>query len=85
MTWCRFDYDADLAEWIQHALPKARDAVSAQANSQWLRCGGTWFAGVNVLPNSPGGAIDNSGPLPGSAVEFIVKELGLTDFAWYNA
>ena len=82
--WCRFDYDDDLAKWVRHALPSARAAVSAQANAKWLRCSGTWFAGVNVLPNSPAGEIGSSGPLLGSAVEFI-EELGLTEFEWDSA
>ena len=83
--WCRFEYDDALAGWVQHALPLARAAVSAKANAQWLRCGGTWFAGVNVLPNNPAGEVGNSGPLLGSAVEFIREALGLDEFAWDNA
>ena len=31
--------------------PAARAAVSDPANAGWLRCGGTWFAGVDVLAN----------------------------------
>lgn len=83
--WRRFDYDDHLAEWVQHALPFARAAVSAHANAQWLRCGGTWFNGVNVLPNNPAGEVGDSGPLLGSTIEFIREELGLADFAWDNA
>ncbi len=83
--WCRFDYDDDIAAWVQHALPLARIAVSAQTNARWLRCGGTWFAGINVLPNDPTGEIGNSGPLLGSVISFIRKELSLVEFAWDNA
>jgi len=82
--WCRFDYDNDLAKWVQHALPLARAAVSAPANAKWLRCCGTWFAGVNVLPNNAAGEIGNSGPLLGSAVEFI-ERMGLAELTWDNA
>ena len=83
--WCRFDYDERIVDWIQHALPHARTAVSAQENAQWLRCGGSWFAGVNVLPNAPTGEIGNSGPLLGSPIEFIYELLGSSEFAWDNA
>ena len=63
--WCRFDYDPELAGWIDRVLPAARNAVADAANARWLRCGGTWFAGVNVLDNDGNGAIADSGPLRG--------------------
>ena len=83
--WCRFDYDAVLAEWVGHALPFARAAVAEQTNAQWLRCGGTWFAGVNALPNDVAGVVGKSGPLRGVAIDFIRKVLGLTEFDWDTA
>ncbi|WP_423908539.1 hypothetical protein [Candidatus Spongiihabitans sp.] len=78
--WRKFKYDGALAEWVKCALPEAREAVSKQENAQWLRCGGTWFAGVNVLPNSASGALGDCAPLQGAAVEFIRHCLGLSNF-----
>ena len=48
-SWCRFKYDAKLAHWTSTALPYARKAIAARENSQWLRCGDTWHAGINAL------------------------------------
>ncbi|WP_424947322.1 hypothetical protein [Candidatus Spongiihabitans sp.] len=75
--WRKFKYDGVLAAWVACALPEARKAVGKQENAHWLRCGGTWFAGVNVLPNSASGALSNCGPLQGAAVEFIRHGLGM--------
>lgn len=58
--WCKFDHDSDLADWIAHAKPVADNVLSDETmRAQWLRSGGTWFVGVNALPN------DASGALPG--------------------
>ncbi|NNF73257.1 MAG: hypothetical protein HKN02_13830 [Rhodobacteraceae bacterium] len=40
------------------------------ANAKWLRHGGTWFAGVNILPNDPGGGIGDT-PLAGPAIDAL--------------
>lgn len=80
--WCRFEHDPALGEWLAAALPAARDSVTDPRHARWLRYQGTWFAGVNALPNDARGAVDESGPLRGAAVEFIAAELGLDGFDW---
>ncbi len=50
-----------LAAWAAAALPLARDAI-AYSNAPW-RCGGTWFVGVDALPNDSQGAVAGV-PLP---------------------
>ncbi len=80
--WCRFAYDPVLADWARHALPWARKAVTEPQHAKWLRCGGTWFAGVNALPNDATGALANGKPLGGTAINFIQQSLGLNGFAW---
>jgi len=80
--WCRFDYDPELYRWVEAALAPARATLQDPRLGKWLRYQGTWFAGVNALPNDAHGAVGASGPLRGAAVEFIARELGLTDFAW---
>ncbi len=54
------------------------------ALAHWYRCAGTWFAGVNVLPNDAGGAVVAHAvpPLAGVAVGFVREELGFAGFAW---
>jgi len=83
--WCRFQFDETLMQWIDHVLPCARETVAAEENSQWLRCGGTWFAGVNLLPNADDGSVCGSDPLQGEAIDFIRDTLGVAGFDWDRA
>jgi hypothetical protein len=83
--WCRFERDPALLDWIDAALPAARACVDDPRHARWLRYQGTWFAGVNALPNDDRGAVGGSGPLGGDAVDFIGRELGLEGFVWDQA
>jgi hypothetical protein len=80
--WCQFAHDPILEGWVRAALAPARATLQDPRQAQWLRYQGTWFAGVNALPNDAQGAIEASGPLQGQVIEFIETELGLRDFAW---
>ncbi len=80
--WCRFDHDNRLMAWITQILPAARATVSAPENARWHRCEGTWFTGVNVLPNDCDAALEDGSPLACDAVDFINYSLGLRDFCW---
>ncbi len=53
--WRRIGWDARLAAWAKAALPVA-EAVIAGSPEPW-RCGGTWFVGVDALPNDADGAV----------------------------
>ena len=83
--WCRFPFDPALADWVSRTLPDARAAVADPANAEWLRCGGTWFAGVNILGNDGAGAVPGGVGLTGPAVDFIHEHLGLRAFGWEPA
>ena len=83
--WCRLPHDEILSEWVERTRPAARATVDDPNNAQWLRCGGTWFAGVNVLPNDPRGAVDGAPPIAGAAIDFIHNQLGFGTFAWDRA
>ena len=62
--WQSFDTDPDLLDWIAEIRPTALAAAGNPANiARWLRCGGTWFAGVNLLDNDAQGRVAGSGPL----------------------
>ena len=69
--WAVFAFDQQIADWVAHATPAALSAIHAPENADWLRCGGTWFAGVNVLENDASGAIIGSGALTGAVVDFL--------------
>ncbi len=74
--WTRFGPDPALDPWLAAAIPSARAEVADPAHARWLRCEGTWFAGVNILPNDGNGAVAGSGPLRGRAVDAIRKHIG---------
>jgi len=79
--WCHFEHDARLLEWISTALAPARASLKDPRHARWHRCGDTWFAGVNVLPNRNDGSIGKGTAIQGKAIEFINSRLGLRDFA----
>ncbi|MEM8688536.1 MAG: hypothetical protein AAGF81_14480 [Pseudomonadota bacterium] len=83
--WCRFPHDPVVADWVHHSLDAARQTLNAPEQSQWLRCGGTWFAGVNALPNDESGAVGGGPAISGAAIDFITQELSLSGFAWDRA
>lgn len=84
-SWCRIAYDRELACWADYALPAARKSVTDPQHGKWLRCAGTWFAGVNALPNDGDGALAGGPPLQGAALDFIADTLQLSGFAWDRA
>lgn len=83
--WCRFTHDPVLAGWVEAALPAARASVANPANANWLRYQGTWFAGVNVLPNDATGAVAGALALAGRAISFIQNELAISPLCWDRA
>jgi hypothetical protein len=53
--WTVIGPDPRIAAWAGAALPAAIAAIAA-APDGW-RCGGTWHAGVDLLPNAPDGSV----------------------------
>lgn len=68
LGWTRFDFDPALAEWARHANEAALVAEQAAENAVWKRCGGTWFVGVDVLPNDVAGRLPGGPELSGAAI-----------------
>ncbi|WP_113910486.1 hypothetical protein [Roseovarius dicentrarchi] len=64
--WARFDRDPAVAEWAGAARGAALARMDDPAHrDEWLQCGGTWFVGVDTLPNDARGRVAGSGPLGG--------------------
>ena len=84
-SWCKFLFDPGLANWVRHILPTARQSRFENAHQQWLRCGETWFVGVNVLPNDTDGGIEGGPSLTGMAVDFLRDQLKVTPLEWEAA
>ena len=73
--WIRFDDDPALQNWVQVARTAGKNAVSDPQLAQWHVCQGTWFVGVDALPNDEHGRV-GAEPLRGDAVDFITDRFG---------
>ncbi|MEL6533134.1 MAG: hypothetical protein AAFN09_03020 [Pseudomonadota bacterium] len=68
--WAVYDNDPDLTAWLDHVRPRSRElAHRADLRQAWLRHGGTWFAGVDVLENDEAGRVADGPPLSARALE----------------
>ncbi|PZF77205.1 hypothetical protein DK847_07710 [Aestuariivirga litoralis] len=74
----RFAAEEPMLAWARHARPLAAVAAKDEAQAHWLRCGGTWFVGVDALPNDHAGRVADGPPLAGAAMDFIRHGLGLS-------
>lgn len=73
----RFAADRHTLDWARHAHPHAAAAARDPAQAQWLRCGGTWFVGVDALSNDACGSVAGGPALGGAAAGFVRDALGL--------
>ena len=71
LGWCLFDHDPKLVDWALAALPSARLAIRDPALAHQFQCEGTWFVGLDALPNDTEGRIRGSGPLQGHVVDVL--------------
>jgi len=73
-----FPAEEAVLRWTEAAHPAAIRAARDPAQAHWLRCGGTWFVGVDALPNDGQGRVGGGPALAGRAMDFIRGELGLS-------
>ena len=79
--WQVFPPEPAVADWVDHAKGISGALIENPRDQEvWLRHGGTWFAGVNILPNDALGRLPGGSPLAGAAVE-AVREL-LPEAGW---
>jgi len=71
-----FGPDPELADWAAHARVAGTAAAKAPELARWLQCGGTWFVGVDALPNDDKGRVGGSGPLAGQAADAVERLYG---------
>ena len=81
--WTAFDPDPRMQAWADAARKQALIRIDDAANAQWLRCGGTWFVGVNLLDTHPDGACDGV-TLAGPAID-VLAQTGALPAAWDRA
>jgi hypothetical protein len=70
--WQRIGPHQGILAWVAAARHAALDTL-ATTTEAW-RCGGTWFVGVNALPNEADGAI-NGTPFPWNALPLSPEPL----------
>ena len=67
--WARIPSEQSVLDWAQEARRVALDRVNdPEEQAKWLQCDGTWFVGVDTLPNDPTGAVGQAGRLRGAAM-----------------
>jgi hypothetical protein len=67
--WALFPAESAVRDWARHARAAALVRMSEPAQrAQWLQCEGTWFVGVDTLPNDAQGRVGASEPLGGAAL-----------------
>ncbi len=75
--WVKFPSDQNLLNWVNSVFDIALERVNdAEERRVWLQCEGTWFVGVDALPNDPDGMVGHSGPLVGEAYDFAREVYG---------
>lgn len=70
----RLPFDPALAAWAAHADGAAK-AAEAAAPADMIRCDGTWYVGVNALPNDGAGRLPGGPPLP-DALGDVARAVG---------
>jgi hypothetical protein len=69
--WKLFEPSSEISGWIAYARGVAANLLKDPLHGKWYRYGGTWFAGVNVLPNDETGGLPGGPALAGPPVDFI--------------
>ena len=75
--WCVFPPEPSVTDWVVATAPAALAcAHDGRARTRWLRHGGTWFAGVNILENDALGRVGGGPPLSGAALDMAQEIYG---------
>lgn len=74
--WTVFPPEPAVSDWVNHTFEHARAAVHAPENADLHQCEGTWFVGMDALPNDPEGRVANGPALGGAAVSFATDHCG---------
>ena len=70
--WTRIAPDAGILDWVDAVAPHAQSLLQdPELRAKWLRYGGTWFAGVNVLGANADGAVGNGPAMPTAVTDAL--------------
>lgn len=68
--WALFAPEPQVRDWTVAARAAALSAIADPVQrAEWLQCEGTWFVGVDTLPNDTQGRVGGSAPLSGAALD----------------
>jgi len=77
--WAVFPSDPQIPAWVRAASPVATAITKdPEQTAQWLQCQGTWFVGVDALPNDTSGRVGQGPALGGAALEYATRIYGKT-------
>lgn len=77
--WQVFSPEDELLDWVEQAREPAHATAQNPEFAAWHRCAGTWFVGVNALPNDPMGRLGGGPELSGRAMKFVREALQFAD------
>jgi hypothetical protein len=78
--WVKFPYDAAVARWADHVADRATQVAKDPVHcGKWLRSGGTWFVGADVLGNDAQGRVNGSPVLTGQGADFCKLQMNDID------
>ena len=74
--WSKFCFDKNIFNWTKAVIPTCKKIEKNREHIQdWMRCGDTWFVGVNILDNDQQGRVSDGPILSGEIIKFIKKEI----------
>jgi len=77
--WIKFSFDPKLDHWLKSIAQPTFNAIHDKENqNEWLRCQGTWFAGVRALPNDIHGSVKGGAKLDFDSSRWALKMLGVS-------
>lgn len=76
--WVKFPTEQAASDWVAVAKPLAIERINDPVEQrEWLQCEGTWFVGVDTLPNAPDGSVPGSDALDISAHKAACEIYGM--------
>lgn len=81
--WIKFKYDPKLDQWLNAVSKTVFFAIHNENNKKnWLRCQGTWFAGVRILQNDSRGIVNQGPELDTNSSRWALKQLKVKNIKW---
>lgn len=74
--WTCFAPQTSTVAWAERAAEYAKVAVQSPENAHLHQCEGTWFVGLDILPNDAQGRVLDGPPLTGEAIDFAGQNCG---------